>query len=355
MANIKDVAQRAGVSIATVSRALNGSAPVSTEVAERVRAAAQSLEYRPNSAARALRVNRAKTIGLLISDIQNPFFTALVRGVEDVTQREGYSLILCNSDENPRKERQYVEVLCAEQVAGAIVVPTRERQRIGRLFRDHQIPVVAVDRRMEDRHIDAVLVDNVGGAREAVAHLVANGFRRVGVVTGPQNTTTGRERLEGYRQALHAGGVPRDPDLERIGPFKAESGLRLTTQLLDLSPRIDALFVTNNVMALGALEALHARHLRIPEDIAIVVFDELPWAAIGIVSLTTVRQPVYDLGSTAAVRLFQRLHHPDALARQEIILPATLCIRGSSRPTARRVNAPHMAANPAREPSPAAV
>lgn len=340
MANIHDVARRAGVSIATVSRVLNGTAPVNPEAVERVRAAAQSLQYRPNSAARALRVSRAKTIGLLISDIQNPFFTALVRGVEDVTQREGYSLILCNSDENARKERHYIEVLCAEQVAGAILVPTHERQRAGQKFREHQIPVVAVDRRVDDRHTDAVLVDNARGAREAVEHLIANGYRRIGVVTGPQVTTTGRERLEGYRQALLGAGMPLDPGLERIGPFKSDNGMKLTDEVLDLVPAIDALFVTNNLMALGALEAIHRRRLRIPDDIAIVVFDEMPWAAIGIVSLTTVKQPTYDLGSTAALRLFQRLHHPDALARQEIILSPTLCIRGSSRAVARPDRAP---------------
>jgi LacI family transcriptional regulator len=330
MSNIHDVAKEAGVSIATVSRVLNGTAQVNAEAADRVRLAAQRLEYRPNSAARALRVSRTKIIGLLITDIQNPFFTALVRGVEDVTQREGYSLILCNSDEDPQKERHYVEVLCAEQVAGVIMVPTRERQRSGHLFREHNIPVVAVDRRVDDRHMDAILVDNVRGAREAVAHLIANGYRRIGVVTGPQNTTTGRERLEGYRQALAAAGIPPDSHLEKVGSFKNETGMKLTGRLLDLVPVIDALFVTNNVMALGALEALHSRGRRIPDDVAVVVFDEMPWASIGAVSLTTVRQPVYDLGSTAAARLFQRLNHPSAMDRQEIILPPTLCIRGSS-------------------------
>jgi LacI family transcriptional regulator len=335
MANIHDVAREAGVSIATVSRVLNGTAQVGAEAAERVRSAAQKLGYRPNSAARALRVSRTKIIGLLITDIQNPFFTALVRGVEDVAQREGYSLILCNSDEDPQKERHYIEVLCAEQVAGAILVPTRERQRAGHLFRDHHIPVVAVDRRIDDRFIDAVLVDNVRGARNAVTHLIANGFKRIGVVTGPQNTTTGRERLEGYREALEAAGLVADSNLERIGFFKNETGKRLTGKLLDLTPPIDSLFVTNNVMALGALEALHTRGLRIPGDVAVVVFDEMPWASIGVVSLTTVRQPVYDLGSTAAIRLFERLHESYEVPRQEIILQSTLCIRGSSKSVQR--------------------
>ncbi len=332
MANIQDVAKRAGVSISTVSRVFNGTAAVSADITARVRAAAQELQYQPSRAARALRGNRSTIIGLLISDIQNPFFTALIRGVEDVAQSNGYSLILCNTDENPQKERQYVEVLYAERVAGAIIVPTREHQRSLGLFREQNIPVVAVDRRVKDSNMDAVLVDNVRGAREAVAHLIMNGYRRIAVITGPTITTTGRERLEGYRQALQEAGIPLDPLLERQGSFKEESGRQLAHELLDLAEPPDALFVANNLMTLGALDTLQMRHLRVPDDIAIVGFDEMPWAALSSISLTTVTQPVYELGSTAALRLFQRLQNPRAFTRQEIVLAPTLCIRGSSRP-----------------------
>ncbi len=335
MATIQDVAQQAGVSISTVSRVINNSAVVNPEVAARVRAVIQALDYRPNSAARTLRVQHSKIIGLLISDIQNPFFTGLIRGVEDVAQLNGYSLILCNSDEDPQKEQQYVEVLCAEHVAGAIVVPTREHLRALRRFRDSHIPVVAVDRRVDDREIDAVLVDNQRGAREAVAHLIENGYRRIGIVTGPQTTTSGRERLEGYRQALNEAGIPLDPRIEREGAFKEESGRRLTEELLDLEEPIDALFTANNLITLGALEAIHARQMRIPDDIAMVGFDEMPWAALSAISLSAVTQPVYDLGSTAATRLFQRLKHASSLTRQEIVLAPTLSIRSSSQRRAR--------------------
>lgn len=331
MANIQDVAKRAGVSISTVSRVLNGSAHVNEDVITRVRIAAQELQYQPSRAARALRANHTTIIGLLITDIQNPFFTALVRGVEDVAQRNGYSLILCNSDEDPHKERQYIEVLCAERVAGAIIIPTREQQRALKLFHEHHIPLVSVDRRVKDTETDAVLVDNVRGAREATAHLLANGFRRIGIISGPITTTTGRERLEGYRQALREAGQ-YDPSLERIGSFKEESGQQLAYELLDLEQPVDALFVANNLMTLGALAALNERKLRIPDDIAVVGFDEMPWASLSAISLTTVTQPVYEIGSTAALRLFQRLQNPSAFTRQEIVLAPTLQIRNSSRP-----------------------
>lgn len=277
MANIQDVAKRAGVSISTVSRVLNGTARVEATAAARVRAAVEELHYQPNRAARTLQTNRSRIIGLLITDIQNPFFTTLIRGIEDVAQHNGYSVILCNSDEDSAKESQYIKVLCEERVAGAIVVSTGERPRDLKLFREHHIPVVVVDRRIPGFDADAVLVDNVRGAREGVAHLLANGYRRIGIITGPVTTTTGRERLAGYRQALQEAGITPDPQLERYGTFKEASGHQLADELLSLRPAIDALFVANNLMTLGALEALYLRHVRVPDDIALVGFDEMPW------------------------------------------------------------------------------
>lgn len=296
----------------------------------------QALAYQPNPAARSLRRNRSRIIGLLISDIQNPFFMGLIRGVEDEALRHEYSLILCNSNESPQREQQYLDVLYAERVAGVIVVPTREQlgDEVGKRFRERGVPIVAADRRLKDKNIDSVLVDNVRGAREAVAHLIANGYRRIGVITGPLSVTTGRERLEGYRQALRDAGLVLDPDLERCGTFKAESGRELAEALLGLVPPIDALFVGNNVMTLGALNAIHGRDLRVPDDLAVVGYDDVQWAEIGSVSLTTVMQPAYELGSAAALRLFQRLQNPRLESRQEITLAPELCVRGSSRPRA---------------------
>lgn len=332
MGTIEDVAREAGVSIATVSRVLNGSTRVNADAAARVLTAVEKLQYRPSHAARTLRAQRATTIGLLISDIQNPFFTGLVRGVEDIAQQHGYSVILCNSDEDPEKERQYVDVLCAEHVAGAIVVPASERSRSFQRLREHNIPIVAVDRRLEGRVADAVLVDNLRGAHDAVAHLLAAGYRRIGLITGPISTTTGKQRREGYRRALAEAGAPRDPELERVGTFKESSGADMALELLSLDPPIDALFIANNLMTLGALETVHARGLRIPEDVAVVAFDDVPWANLAGISLTTVSQPVYELGATAALRLFQRMQGNAELSHQEIVLSPIICVRGSSRP-----------------------
>jgi LacI family transcriptional regulator len=329
---IHDVALRAGVSIATVSRVQNGTARVRDDRVQRVRAAIEELKYQPNRRARALRVHRSTVIGLLVSNIDNPFFTALVHGVEAVAQRAGFSVILANTGEVFERERQCVEVLCAEQVAGAIVVPTRDNHHTMRLFKQFGIPVVTVDRRIDDRTIDSIVVDNARGAQEAVTHLIENGYRRIGIITGPQSTTTGRERLEGYRRAQIDAGIIPDPAFERYGTFKQGSGRELAEELLDLQTPPEALFVANNLMTLGALEAIYARGLRMPDDLALVGFDEMPWAALSSISLTTVSQPVYELGSTAALRLFQRLDDTGPFTRQNIVLMPTLCVRGSSQP-----------------------
>jgi DNA-binding LacI/PurR family transcriptional regulator len=197
-----------------------------------------------------------------------------------------------------------------------------------RIFDNQHIPVVAVDRRVPN--VDTILVDNKRGAYEAVSHLITNGYQRIGIITGPHNTTTGRERLEGYYKALEEAGIAIDPAIVRSGSFKMDSGRALANELLDVEPGIDALFITNNLMTLGALQALHDRNLQVPNDIGIVGFDEMPWATLGSISLTTVTQPVYEIGSTAAMRLFQRLQNPQAFTNQEIVLAATLCVRNSS-------------------------
>jgi DNA-binding LacI/PurR family transcriptional regulator len=334
MATIEDVAKRAGVSIATVSRVMNSSPGVGEDTRKRVEEAMAALDYRPNQAARSLRSNRSRIIGLLISDIQNPFFAGLIRGVEDQALRHEYSLILCNTNESPQREQQYLDVLYMERVAGVILVPTREHvgDETRKRFRERGVPIVAVDRRVKDRDIDAVITDNVRGAYDAVTHLIANGYRRIGVITGPLTITTGHERLEGYRQALREAGIPLDPALERSGTFAVESGRERAEQLLGLTPRPDALFTTNNLLTLGALHAVHDRNLSVPDDVALVGYDDIQWGELGSVSLTTVMQPVYELGSAAALRLFQRMSDPGNQSRQEIILAPTLLVRGSSAP-----------------------
>jgi LacI family transcriptional regulator len=316
---IKEVAERAGVSIATVSRVVNGSHKVDPQLAERVREAIASLKYRPNRAARALAGNHSALLGLLVTDIQNPFFMDMMRGVEEVALQNGYLLVVCNTAEEPEREEQYIEILAEEAIAGVIIVPSRERLEVLNKLKARKVPIVAVDRRIHDQWVDTVLINNVAAAKEAVEHLIAHGYRRIGIITGPRTATTANERLLGYRQALQEAGIEPEVRLEHRGAYHEETGKKGIQKLLRIDPPVEAILIANNRLTVGALRELHAYSKRVPEDIVLVAFDEIRWAIPDLTTITTVKQPAYELGRTAAIRLLQRLQQPD-IPRQEIIL-----------------------------------
>jgi LacI family transcriptional regulator len=329
---IREVALYAGVSTATVSRVLNGIATVDPALVERVRVAIAELNYQPSRAARTLAGQASRLLGLLVTDMQNPFFLDLIRGVEEIAQQHGYLVVVCNTLENARKEARYLEALAREQIAGAIVVPTQGKIAGAEHLNKRQIPLVVVDRRVEDRTLDCVVIDNTAAAREAVAHLIANGYRRIGVIAGPRSLTNMNERVLGYRQALQNAGLPRESALEQRGPLVGpEVGFHLTKKLLELDPPGEAIFAANNRLTIGALRAIYASGKRIPQDVALVGFDETQWAVPEFVSITTVLQSAYELGSAAATRLIQRLCKPER-PRQEIVLQHQLSIGASSAP-----------------------
>jgi DNA-binding LacI/PurR family transcriptional regulator len=273
---MKEVAKLAGVSVATVSRVLNDNPNVSPELCSRVLAAVEKLNYQRNRVARSLRAKTSLIVGLIISDIQNPFFTSVVRGVEDVAYDHGYTLLLCNSDEDPTKEHLYIDIMLAEKVAGVIISPVAEVDNYSSLLLQAGVPIVSMDRRMRDLDVDTVLVNNVKGAYQAVSHLIELGHRRVGFIGGPLQTTTGRERHEGYKKALTEHGIGLEQGLVKIGDFKQDSGYQIACELLESDDSPVAIFTANNLMTLGALNAIHEKGLNIPQDIAIVGFDDMP-------------------------------------------------------------------------------
>lgn len=334
MTTIYDVASEAGVSAATVSRVLNGTSEVSPALEGRVRAAIDRLGYRPNSIARNLRRRQSAVWGLVISDIENPFFTAMVRGVEDVAQASGFSVVLCNSDEDPGKESRYIDVFVDERMAGAIVSPASERESDVSALLDRGIPVVSIDRRLRRQDVDAVLVDNRTGAERATAHMLATGRRRVACIAGLQRTTTGQERTEGYRRALAAAGVPYQPDLVVEADFKQEGGHDAMRRLLALAEPPDGVFVANNLMSLGAVEAVREVGVDVPGALAMAMFDDPTWAALVRPPLTTVAQPTYAMGREAATLLAARIGGDDGPTRQVVLSP-TLHVRASTTAPAR--------------------
>ncbi|WP_028925827.1 LacI family DNA-binding transcriptional regulator [Pseudonocardia acaciae] len=327
MATISDVAALARVSVATVSRALNGKESVDPQLVARVRKAAAELGYHPNGLARSLRKRRTAVLALIISDVENPFFTAIARGVEDVALTAGYSVVLCNSDEKLDKESRYLDVAVEERVAGVVISPTGESTSV-EVLRRRGTPVVAVDRPLDD--VDQVLVNTRLAAQEATAHLVAAGYRRIACVTGPPGIRTADDRLAGYRDALAAAGMAADPGLVRRAEYRAEGAERATAELLRTAGVVDGLLVANSAQAVGSLEALRTAGRRLGTDVGVVAFDDAPWATLIDPPLTVVAQPAYELGAVAARLLLDRIEG-DAHQVTVRTLDARLIERGSSR------------------------
>jgi LacI family transcriptional regulator len=328
-ANILDVAKLAKVSPATVSRVLNGSAGVSPERAERVRAAVAKLQYQPFSPARALRRQLTDVWAVIVADVENPFFTSVVRGIEDGAQEFGRRVLLCNSDEDLAKEAGYIDVAIAERVGGVVISVASTKQSDLAPLIAQGIPVVAIDRRPIGVDVDAVLVDNRLGAAEATRHLVDAGCRRIACITGPRRISTANDRLRGYRDALEEAGVAYDDALVMREDFRQAGGHEAVRQLFGtaaVAARPDALFVANNEMTVGALQALQEFGVRIPHDVAVAGFDDTPWATLIQPTLTVVAQPTYDIGRSAAELLATaRTNGP-----RELVLPAKLIVRDSS-------------------------
>jgi len=316
MASLTDVAREAGVSIATVSRVISHPEKVTLETQQLVQRVMRELDYRPNRVARRLRQRggRRHLLGLIIPDIQNPFFAELARGVEDVAYSNQFAVMLCNSDEDLKKEAFYLDVMRDESVDGIILPPIHDRDPAVLKFAASGMPMVSVDRSLANSPIDQVEVDNLQGALEAVEHLIGLKHQRIGLITGSLNVSTSRERKAGYEQALTAHHLRLDERLIRVGDNKQASGRVLAEELLALAHRPTALFVTNNLMAVGAIEAIHSRKLRIPADVAIIGFDDLPWAEALDPPLTVVRQPAYEVGRAAVELLLRRLENRDAPA-----------------------------------------
>jgi LacI family fructose operon transcriptional repressor len=323
-AKIKDVAALAGVSVATVSRVL-GSGPVSAALRERVEAAVAQLGYRPNLSARRLRSQHSQTVGLIVSDIRNPFFTAVSRAVEDVAYQSGMRVILCNADENPEKESMYLRLMQEERVSGVIFSPTGATARRFRPDK-FEFPVVMIDRAGPPGLTDAVVIDNRHAAARLTEHLLEQGYRRIAGLFG-NISTTGEERAAGYREALESRGMAVDA---RFVPPSTEAAAREVAAWLGAADRPDALIASNGLLLLGALQALREAGVRIPQQMGLAGFDNDVWTGLVGDGLTVIEQPVYDIGAMAMEMLLSRLQTPDQ-ARRRLVLDGRLLARGSTR------------------------
>lgn len=337
MTTIYDVAKAAEVSPATVSRVFSG-APVSDALTRRVRARAAELGFVPNGVARSLRLQRSDVIALIIPDIENPFFTALARGVEDAARATGLSVVLCNSDENVEREARYLQVAAGQQMAGVVIAPASQRSTDLRPLLAKGIPVVAVDRRPHDADVDVVMVDNRRGGQQATAHLYDKGYRRVACITGPVGASTADERLLGYTLEVQARLAPTGQSSRgsarhvrryvRRGDFRIDGGRAAMHSLLAMELSPDAVFVANNLMAIGAIEALSDAGISLPE-FGFIHFGDLPWTRLFTPRLSAISQPARQLGSTATEVLQERIAGRDGPTRT-IVLNTELVAREST-------------------------
>jgi LacI family transcriptional regulator len=331
-ATITDVASEAGVHPSTVSRVLNGHAGSTIRLAtrERVLAAADVLGYRPSALARSLRLQRTLTLGMLVPDITNPFFSSIIKGAEDAARERGYNLILCNSEDQPEREAAYLQLLRERQVDGVLIASSQMADETIEGLRADSFPFVLVNRAAQDGEDLAVVVDNHAAAVEVVAHLAALGHRRIGHIAGPQNTTTGRDRREGYEAGVRAHGLAHEAALVvEADAFSEDAGDRALGIMLAGPARPTAVFAANDLIAVGMLQRLRRIGVRVPDDLSIVGFNDIPLAGLLEPALTTVRVPQLAMGVAGAHLLIDRLEGRP-IGEIRLTLPTELIIRASS-------------------------
>jgi len=333
-ANITDVAKKAGVSTTTVSRVLRDYPGVRKKTRRKVLEAISELKYEVNAVARNLRQKKTNSIGVIVGNVLSPFYSIIAKTVEDIANKWGYSTILCNGDENPEKELKYLKILKSNRVDGIILVPTGKNSNYINWMIDSGVKIVLLDRLIKGTDCDAVLVDNENGSYKAVRHLIEQGYRKIGIINGYLDRTTGRERFNGYLRALREAGISPDDNLIKIGNFKEDSGMKLTKELLENSNRPQAIFTTNMDMTLGAVITIKKMGISIPDELGIIGFDDPEWASILSPPLTVVSQPTNALASTAAELLIKKIEDKKTGTSHEpliMTLHTKLVIRNSAQ------------------------
>jgi LacI family transcriptional regulator len=327
---IRDVAKRAGVSPMTVSRVINGGAQVSPGARARVEEAIAELGYVPSRLARGLSAQRTGTIAVVVPDVANPFFTLVVRGAEDVARRAGYGVILCDTRSDLGAERELIEEMIAHRVEGIVIAPVSDRSRdhLRRLAK-FGVPFVLVDRTVPGIEADAVRGDSVDGARQLVEHLLSLGHRRIGLIVESDEVSTARERRRGYEQTLDAAGVPLDPALVAQATADPDGGFEGMRRLLALEERPTAVFTVNNLVALGAIEAVRDAGLEVPDDVALVCFDDIAYASRLYPFLTVMEQPAETFGTMSTQLLLERIDRRGPKRKHLVVLPAEFVVRRS--------------------------
>lgn len=331
-ATLHDIAKKSGLSVSTVSRILNKKSAkfrISKVTEAFVVKTAKELNYRPNQMARALRLKRSHTIGLVAPDLSNPFFASIIKSAQVVAHAMGYSLVVCDTDENVQMEVEHVNLLISKGVDGMIVLPVGQKSGHVSSLVEHGVPLVLVDRIFNDLSANTVIIDNYCGAREAVEYLIAQGHRRIAIIQGLPGTYTNTERVRGYRDALIHAGIPLEESLIRGNDFRKQNGYVETKFLLGKSGRPTAIFTTSDLITLGALEAIVEENLDIPRDISLIAFDEVESAEFFRCPVTVIAQPRERIGEIAVRMLIDQIRNSKKVEPRQIVLKPHLIIRDS--------------------------
>jgi LacI family transcriptional regulator len=329
-ATIHDVARECGVSLSTVSNALAGKTNVSEETKQRVLAAAAKLGYRASKVARALRMQRSFTIGVLIADVANPASPDFVRGIEDVAVRERCTLLLCNTDGDEERQIAHMRSLLDQQVDGIVLISQHCESEAVRQLLDSGTPFVLLQRRCPRFADDYVGADNLTSVVDAVRHLTDLGHRRIALIRGPHESSTAQERLDAYHHAVRAFGLDNDPDLIFSGNYSVEGGYAAAMHFLNLGRRPTAILASNDMSAMGVLNAAAERHIDVPGHVSLIGFDDITLASFARINLTTIHLPKRDMGAAAAQLLMKRIQSKGPLDPQTVIFPTRLVVRGTT-------------------------
>jgi LacI family transcriptional regulator len=329
---IYDVAREAGVSMATVSRVVNNNPNVKPQTRKKVFEAIERLGYRPNAVARGLASKKTTTVGVVIPDISNAIFAEVARGIEDIANMYHYNIILCNADKKKEKEIRVVNTLLEKQVDGLLFMGGTVTEEHVRAFRTSSVPIVLCATTSEEESIPSVDIDHELAAFEAVSMLVENGHKRIAMISGTlQDPANGYMRFQGYKRALETAGLPVSDDYIRVGNYRYESGLEVAKYFLEMKERPTAIFTATDEMAIGAIHTIQDAGLRVPDDISVISVDNIRMASMVRPLLTTVAQPMYDIGAVS-MRLLTKLINKEQVTDFKVILPHYIIQRKSVAP-----------------------
>lgn len=333
--NIRDIARAAKVSSTTVSRVLNGTGYVKDETKSAVLKIIKELNYTPSAVARSLSRNQTNTIGVLVPDIENPFFGQVIKGISSLADERNLNIILCDTNEDISKEIKFLKMLKEQRILGIIVTPTNDTNEVNNeqlsVLENMGIPIVLVDRDVKHSNFDGVFIDNIRGAYEATSALINEGHRKIAIITGPITAKPGRDRLTGYKKALRMNDIKLNEEYLFYGDFKLDSGYQCTQEILKMEDRPTAILVCNNMMNLGSIKAMYENKLRIPQDMAIIGFDEVQMLDVVGLNISVVSRPNVDMGKTAMELLLKKLDTKEHTSTVRITLLSNLLLKGSEK------------------------